>query len=101
MEKYWTVIEDHGGGEVFCTGVFKTLREAVGQAYIDIATFAESYDEEAGEQFSVSKLYADEYGGYFIEIEFKAACWDKPEKETYYILEGSNREGNNEPVDEN
>ena len=89
--KKWVVIESHQP-EVFCTGIYDTLREAVGDAYLSISEFYQNSYSDDGEEFTVSPLNNDDYGGFYIVIEFKAKCWDHSVRQYYYILESETKE---------
>lgn len=84
MTKY-TLVENQKY-DLFCMGVFDNLEEAVGKAYLDIADFSSSYEDE-GDEFHIKPVvYASNDSGYIIEITFKSKNWDKPCKHWYHIL---------------
>ena len=84
--KRWVVVTNRGTDGVFCRGVFKRYRTALGEVMDDIFDFQSNYQND-GDIFLVGTPYQMEgEGGECIEVTYKAMCWEKECKDEYYIL---------------
>ena len=81
----FVLIEEANAG-MFCLGIFKDYRTAVGEAMESVWEFKESYQDE-GDIFEYSEfegMEGDE--GVMMTVKFKAACWEKELEHHYYIM---------------
>ena len=79
----FVLIEEADAG-MFCLGIFKDYRTAIGEVMERVWEFKESYQNE-GDVFEYSEFEGIEDGA-MMTVKFKAACWKKECEERYYIL---------------
>ena len=81
-KRTYVVITDIDG--LIVSGIFKNYDEAVGHVMNCLWEFSESYKDE-GDIFEIGEMQYDENNDN-ITVKFKDATWEKPCKETYWII---------------
>lgn len=86
MSKRFVAIEDHVDGGMFCLGIFKDYRTAVGEIMESIWDFKDSYKNE-GDVFEYSEPETMEGEcGEVMTVRYKHSSWKEECKHYYYIL---------------
>ena len=93
--KYVLIEQDNteNGGSTFCEGIFDDLRTALGEMYLRIEDFHDSYRKE-DDFFKVGELFdLNGDGGMAVEVEYKAPSWEKSYTDVYMVLEFEDDKG--------
>jgi len=84
--KRFVAIEDQVDGGMFCLGIFKDYRTAVGEIMNSIWDFKDDYKNEGDVfEYSEPKMMEGDCGE-VITVRFKYHTWDNECKHYYYIL---------------